>query len=205
MGYPLVVSFHTGTEPYVARSERLEESCRKLDIPCAISYLPTKGTWIENVAMKGPFLHKMMEHAQSPLLWIDADGYLVERPHLLMGSEADFAIHAIDRGQRSWKPIGRDVQHLPESWPDTRWFLTGTMFFNNTELGRLLLEEWSLESLKRPRDYQQLLLQEVWSAMDPRPDTTWLPATYCSIKGRSKPPVIYHDFASTEIKNVVRA
>lgn len=205
MCYPLVVSFHTGTEPYVSRTKRLTSSCERLEIDCEIYKLDDTGTWIRNVAMKGPFLHEVMKRQECPLLWIDADGYLVERPELLLNTEADFAIHATDRGKRSWKPIGRDAQHLPDSWPDTRWFLSGTMFFNYTKGALALLEQWSAESARRQRDYQQLLLQEVWSAMDPRPETTWLPATYCSIKGRSKPPVIFHDFASTEIKNVVRA
>lgn len=205
MCYPLVVSYHTGAEPYVSRAKRLAASCERLEIDCEIYKLNDAGTWIQNVAMKGPFLHEVMKRQQCPIMWIDADGYLIERPEQLKGLEADFAIHTTQRNRRTWRPIGRGDQHLPEAWPGTSWFMTGTMFFNNTERGRLLLEKWSAESARRQRDYQQLLLQEVWTSMAPQPETLWLPDSYCSIRGRTRHTVVYHDLASTEIKNVVRA
>ena len=45
----IVVSFHTGAEPYVSLAKRLEESCEKLGLECWIAELPDRGTWIENV------------------------------------------------------------------------------------------------------------------------------------------------------------
>lgn len=200
-----VVSFHTGQEPYVSKSRRLAESCEKLDVPCWIGELPDRGTWIENVSMKAQFLLNTMYYLRHPLLWIDADGYLVRKPDILHQCLEDFGVYAKDRHKRTWKPIGREPQTLPEAWPDTRWFLTGTMFFNNTELSHRLLSRWAEAARSRPRDYQQLLLQEIVANMDPRPSILWLPETYCSIRGRAKPPVVFHDLASCEIRDVVRA
>lgn len=201
----IVVSFHTGTEPYVTKARRLAESCDKLGVPCWICELPDRDTWVENVSMKAQFMLNTMYRLRRPLLWIDADGYLERRPDLLVDCKEDFGIYAKDRNRREWKPIGRTPQRLPEAWPDTRWFLTGTMFFNDTALSLLLLSRWAAAAAVRRRDYQQLLLQEILSDMDPRPSICWLPETYCSIKGRARPTVVFHDLASCEIRNVVRA
>jgi hypothetical protein len=209
---PLIVSFHTGQEPYTSYARSLADSCAAFELDCLIQELPDQGTWIENVALKGPFMRRCMRRFDQPLLWIDVDGRIVAEPKLLYGMDADFAIYAVKR-EWNWKPVGRERMSLPEAWPrelGPRWFLTGTMLVNRTAAAKDLLERWAETSMARPRDYQQLLLQEVW-CMLPALRTMWLPQGYCKISGfrwhdgEPMMTVIAHDLASSQLESCVRA
>ena len=133
------------------------------ELDCLIQELPDQGTWIENVALKGPFMRRCMRRFDQPLLWIDVDGRIVAEPKLLYGMDADFAIYAVKR-EWNWKPVGRERMSLLKlgraSWAamvphrnDARQPHRRRPGFVGA-LGR--------DILARPRDYQQLLLQEVW-------------------------------------------
>lgn len=208
---PLVVSFHTGREPYASYAAALAESCRQIGLDVHIARRPDRGSWVENVALKGPFMRSCMERFRRPLLWIDVDGRVVQAPEALYGAEEDFAIHAVTRNW-NWRPVGRSLMALPESWPrelGPKWFLTGTVFVNRTPGGRELLERWAQRSQARPRDYQQLLLQEVWCGLN-HLRTRWLPQGYCKIngfrwrEGETEDVVIAHDLASGQLATCVR-
>ena len=207
----MIVSFHTGQEPYVSYARRLADSCDKFNLDCQIDTLADRGTWVENVALRGQYMQTCMRRFDYPLLWVDADAQIVEEPELLYGTDADFAIHAVKR-QWEWKPIGRKPMSLPASWPrelEPRWFLPGTMFINRTEAGRELLDLWAERATARPRDYQPRLLQKVWCEL-PSLETMWLPQGYCKIvgfrwhEGEPTTTVISHNLASGELENCVR-
>gem|GEM_PF-3036275 len=206
-----VVSYHTPDERYSKYAERLRQSCGKLGMPFLIVEMAQHyDTWVEMVSLKPQFMRKAMTKLDGPILWVDADGVLVQRPELLIKNtaEVDFAIYAKDRQKRSWRPIGRELQVLPDEWPfhDTRWFLTGTLYVNNTNPGRTFLRDWERLSVAEPKAYHQLLCQQAWCMCKPR--TVWLPQTYCDIYGRSKHPVIMHELASVRRpkgEQVVRA
>jgi len=198
-----VVSFHTPDPIYSDYARRLAESCRAHNLPYTIVSLDCQGLdWVEITLLKPSFLlHCMRIHA-CPLLWIDADGY-VAAPPAALSHAPDFGIYAHERRKRSWTPIGRGVETLPETWPDTRWFLSGTVFVRNTKPAIDLLLAWKRLAREQPRGYEQLLCQYAWCEV--RPNTLWLPETYCSIYGRAKPPVICHDLASRRRRGVRRA
>ena len=209
---PLVCSFHTGEDIYVKGAQRLRDSCDKHKLLCLIIELPSRGSWVENVALKGPFMRAVMGKFNYPLLWVDCDGWIESRPTLLYNTDADFAIHAMRR-RPSWRPIGRKTLNLPDNGPVQElgplWFLTGTVFVNRTQGGFQLLDNWARQCIRRPKAYQQLLLQEVWCTL-PSLKTMWLPQGYCKIKrfgwaeGEVATNVIMHELASTVLKGVVR-
>ena len=194
-----VVSFHTRDEKYTQYAERLRQSCGKNGMPFLILPMNGLGTWVETVSLKAKFMRHAMDQVKGPILWIDADGVVVERPTMLVeDTDVDFAIHAKDRKRRSWRPIGREMEELPDEWPkdDTRWFMTGTIYVNNTNPGRTFLRDWERMATAEPRAYQMLLCQRAWCMCRPR--TLWLPQTYCDIYGRSKNPVVMHELASVK-------
>ena len=204
-----VVSYHTPDERYTTYAERLRQSCGKLGMPFLIVEMPPYyDTWVEMVSLKPQFMRRAMAQLNGPILWVDADGVLVQRPEVLMKTDVDFAIYAKDRGKRAWRPIGRELETLPDEWPfdDTRWFMTGTIFVNNTGPGQTFLRDWETLATAEPKAYQMLLCQKAWCMCKPR--TAWMPETYCDVYGRSKHPVIMHELASTRRpkgEQVVRA
>ena len=204
--HPTVVSFYSGDPIYAKYAERLEASCRQWGLPHVIAPLVTHlNDWVEITNLKGRFLLHTMRKLARPLLWIDADGELLAEPKLLYDCDADFGVFAKDRGKRKWKPIGRPPMELPELWPDElggKWFLSGTVFLNNTRGAMELLDCWASLAAADMRGYEQYQLQEAWC--ETRPNTIWLPETYCQIRRAKPDTVIRHDLASCQQQGVVR-
>lgn len=198
---PIVVSFYTPDGPYPEYAARLEASCKALGIEHLITEMTSHGSWVKNVARKGPYMLRWMQTLNHPLLWVDVDAEIVREPTAVYDVDEDFAIYA-DVKPRRWKPTGRTkTLELPTSWlGPPRWFLTGTVFFNNTPGARSLLTTWAAMCEVCPTSYQQLLLQQCWCEV--QPETIWLPQSYCKIRhmgwraGESRPEVIVHDLAS---------
>ena len=197
MDSPTVVNFYTGDERYRRYAHRLQESCKALAVPCVSIELRSRGRWVINCAMKPIFMMHAMRKLARPLLWVDADGELKRTPDLLRGCDADFGIYAFP-GPRRRKPPGREWRDLPHEFPDPpRWFNSGTVFLNNTRGGLDLVDRWADLQRAHPTDWDQWTLQQAWC--DTRPNTIWLPQTYCAIRGRSNgPPVVNHGLASVE-------
>lgn len=191
-----VVSFHTPDERYTKYAERLAASCRQQKITPVITPMRQHfDTWVEIVSLKPHVMLKTMEMLDTPVCWVDCDAFINAPLKLLDETQADFAIYAKDRHKRVWTPVGRKKPcELPRAWPDTRWFMTGTVFVNNTPAGIRFLTEWTARATQDRRGYQQLICQEAWCATTP--ETLWLPETYCSVHGRARPAVISHDLAS---------
>ena len=199
---PIVVSFYTPDGPYPEYAARLEASCKALGLDHLITEMPGHGSWVKNVAQKGPYLKRWMLTLDHPILWVDVDAEILSEPVIVTDVDEDFAIYA-DIKPRKWKPVGRARSlELPVAWPDPpRWFLTGTVFFNNTPMARTLLDTWASMCEEQPTSYQQLLLQQCWCKV--KPETIWLPQSYCKIRHMAwrageddRPAVIVHDLAS---------
>jgi hypothetical protein len=203
---PTVVSFFAGPPVYAEYAKSLRASCRQYAMPYVIIPLRTTlETWVEITNVKGRFLWHMMRRLARPLLWVDVDAEFCAEPKLLFNCEADFGVFAKKR-QWEWKPIGRTRMKLPEDWPadlGPKWFLSGTVYINNTKGGMELLEAWAVAARKDMRAYEQYQLQEAWCQT--RPNTIWLPESYCQIRRRKPDTVICHDLASCKMKGVVRA
>lgn len=197
-----VVNYYTGQAPYPKYAAGLRESCKVLKVPCMSLSLKDTGSWVANCAKKGIFCEQAMRILARPLLWIDADATLDQRPVLLRDCGADFGVYAFD-GPRRRTACGR-VVNLPEEFPDPpKWFNSGTIFFNNTVGGWDMVHRWAELCRKDNNQWDQWLLQQAWC--DVRPATFWLPQSYCAIRGRCKgKPVVTHQLASTTQKGIDR-
>ena len=205
-----VANCYSPTGPYPKYAQGLRDSCKALKVPCISIEVSDQGSWVRNCAVKGVFMQQTMRIMARPLLWIDADATLMQRPAIFRDCGADFGVYAFD-GPRKRNACGR-VVNLPEEFPDPpKWFNSGTIYFNNTKGGIDMLARWSELCRKDDGEWDQWLLQQAWC--DVRPVTLWLPQSYCAIRGRcgearsrsgqtsrSKPakPVVWHRLASTE-------
>lgn len=203
---PLIISFYAGAECYGKYADRLRHSCKVLGLETLIMKLDTRLTdWVEITNLKGRFIRKVMREMTRPLLWVDVDAEVLKEPVALYDVEADFGVYAKPRKWK-FKPIGRQMLDLPDGWPQQLgplWFLSGTLYFNNTSGAMELLDCWNIAAKANMRAYEQYQLQECWC--ETRPNTFWLPECYCQVRRGKPDTVIRHDFASVKQKGVVRA
>lgn len=147
---------------------------------------------------------------KGPLLWIDADGFIVRRPELFQDPPFDFAISGRHpKPPNRWvNAVGRGRIELPRNWPVDEppiFFNSGTIYFGDTQAARALIYHWAELAREDPKAWDQWTLQQAWADMRARPGpcelrTQWLSTEYCDIKGRTRSPIIRHNLASTEMK-----
>ena len=173
---PIIVSYYTADTPYATMATRLRASCESLDLDHYIVALESLGSWEANTAAKASVCRLAWEQVGRPILWVDADAVIHQRPELLRGASADFAVHR-------WKG---------------QYFASGTVFFNQTPMARQLLNRWvhrCAADLDRAT-LDQTHLEDAWKELILQ--TTFLPRSYCQIfdAPRDEPPVIEHFQAS---------
>lgn len=180
---PVVLSFFTPNGPYPKMAGRLAQSCDRHGLVYHICELVDRGSWVENCALKAPYIAQSLDLFDCPVLWVDADGEILGPLELLESTEADFGIYA--RPGINVKAVGRGSLSLPDQWPadlSPRWFNSGTVYFSGREPSRRLLSRWEELCAEKPRDWDQWHLQRAWA--ETQPETIWLPKSYCAIAGR---------------------
>lgn len=186
---PTVVNFFTINSGYADAAKNLENSCVKAGLPHLIAGVPSMGSWERNCAYKAEFILKKWHELKKPILWLDADAVVRRSPALLAGADADFAIHKVNRWQ----------------------FASGTIFFNQTENAKRLLECWVRYCKNNPNVWDQVHLDAAWEEIASQYPlkTLWLPQSYTKIFDRAVLPgedaqaVIEHFQASRELKKEV--
>lgn len=157
MKFPLVVSFCTADTPYELEIQSLKASCVKFGMETYFEVVPSKGSWVENCANKGPFIANCISKFQQPILWLDADAVIMRHPKLFEKLECDFA---------AYKP-----RHL----------ISSTLFFANTDSAIELANNWAEKCLQNPTTWDQKLLDLSLEEMGPRIKFQNLPQGYCKI------------------------
>lgn len=90
--YPLIVSFFTDDWEYPAYAEKLIRSCDYLNLDHRICELPSSDSWLGNCCKKPFFIRDILTEERRPVLWIDVDGSLYQRPEWFVGLDGlDFA------------------------------------------------------------------------------------------------------------------
>lgn len=143
---------------------------------CVIEPIEDRGAWELNCNQKPPFIRRMLIEWDRPVLWIDADGEIMQRPSIFETVEADFAVC-----KRKGK-LG---------------FGSGTLYFTPRAL--LLVSLWCEYAARHPMEWDQRLLQRAWEAlqaMQMEPTTEWLPPSYLQKIDNPKGAVILHHQAS---------
>jgi hypothetical protein len=184
---PLIVSYYTEGTAYEDEARQMMESCDRLGLEYDVAAMPNLDCWDANVAQKTEAcLAAWLRHGR-PILWVDADATLLERPSLLAGSLADVGIHRWS----NWQLAG------------------GTLFFNQTPLGERVLRRWLERCRREPQVLDQVSLDLTWEEITASAplDTLWLPRRYYQIFDKDpdadEPTVILHGQASRRLKHVV--
>jgi SAM-dependent methyltransferase len=184
---PVIISYFTRNTPYEEEARRLIASCEQLGLEHDVVGLPVGDSWEANCARKAEVCLAAWHRHRRPILWVDADATVLERPSLLTGCSADFAIHR---------------------WNDWQ-FASGTVFFNQSALALSLLERWVERCRQEPYVWDQVSLDLAWEEITARSplETLWLPRSYYQIFDASpeanQPTVIQQHQASRRLKRVV--
>ena len=110
--------------------EGLIASCKKFDLPYSIDPIPNFGTWEKNCCFKPKYILKKLIDLKRPILWLDADALIVQKPTLFETLDADISL--------------RIVNELPKDHQSK--MISGTVFVNNTPEALKVLQEWDLET-----------------------------------------------------------
>lgn len=160
--FPLVINFHTDDSFYREEAKHLLASCRAFDMPIYQEVLPNSGSWTGNCAQKGPFVHRCMVRHQRPLLWLDADAVVVQKPTIFEEVECDFAAF----------------------WHGGVELISACCYFNCTPAAMALVQQWAARCVGHPDVWDQKLLQQAVEEMKEL-RVVKLPMGYCKIYNRS--------------------
>lgn len=176
---PLYVSFYT--DAYAAHAAGLVASLAAHGLPYDVRSVASSGSWLANVNGKPGFILWMMrEHPGRPLVWLDADARVRQRPDLFDTLDCDFAAH---------------FRHGTE-------LLSGTMYFAPTPAARALCEAWRDRCAAHPDRWDQVTLADVIERSVPGLRVAKLPAAYTRIFDSPKMgvAVVEHLQASRQLR-----
>lgn len=165
-----VVSFYTGEGDYARFAANLRASCERFGVPCTIDALETTGDWGKNNALKPRFVLEKALKIKEPVVWLDVDCELCERPDLFEKPRHDFMIYNF-----ACDPDVRAYQRNPERINPAG----GVFLVNTTGPGRQLLYRWAEACDQMPEFRDDRVLAHVWRTWKgPRPHCLWLPKSY---------------------------
>lgn len=170
---PVVVSFFTEDTGYETEAHLLMRSCVKHGMPFDIRPLPNRGNWEENCSMKPGFILEMMgKYPDRPIIWLDADATLEQRPQLFehIGPGVDFACcHTT-----FIREVGAQLA-------------TGVLYFAPTPKAKDLVVRWNYQCLKDRKTWDQAHMQHMVICWDGK--TMMLPNSYCHMFDNQNIPV----------------
>lgn len=162
MKEPIYVSFYT--PDYAEQAARLRASLEHWNLRCDIAAVGDAGTWVKNCAQKPHFILKQLQAYRSPVVWVDADAEIVQRP--------DFA--------RMYPPQ-TDVARCKYKWWNGKIeVLSGTLYFGATVGAARLLCEWTEVCKLRPDMWDQHALEIALDSTSGL-EVFELPVEYCFI------------------------
>ncbi len=186
MSFPLVVSFYTDDPYYSNEVLGLKRTCQQFDMEYDIECLPSSGSWTANCAMKGPFLKRKMQQHNRPLLWLDADALVLQKPEMFDGFLYEFAAY----------------------WHKNVELISATLYFAPTVVSKTLLSMWAKLCEDDPGTWDQKSLQKAWERMGvAQPSTLRLHKGFCKTYNHSCdfPLYIQQNQASRRFKKLVNS
>jgi hypothetical protein len=133
-----VISFYTENSLYEKDVKDLVASCEKFHIPHVIESVPNLGSWEKNCCLKPKYILEKIEELKKPVVWIDADAIVVQKPQIFPLSCDIAAYHQPLLRSES----GRKTEEMIQS---------GTLFVNYTPNAVSLLKKWDRECERRLR------------------------------------------------------
>jgi hypothetical protein len=193
---PLYVSYYTIGNGYELEAEGLRRTLHAFRLPYQVVGIPIDGlrgprTWQRAIGYKAEFIREM-QHAfpDRPLVWLDADARIAQRPRLFDWTTCDLAAH----------------------WYRTKELLSGTLYLAPGKASRSVVEAWIRRNCERPdgRCPDQRNLMDVvrsrrdLSILNLPPEYAWIDAGSGSdLSARAygpRYPIIVHRQASRRLK-----
>ena len=170
--------------------------------------MSSKGSWVHNCTMKADVVLQALNEFKCGVVWTDADARFKAVPTIFEQlNDYDFGCYWIPDVWNQSKN-----SHL-RPWGSDRGneaLAGGTMYFNNTQASRDLIQEWKEESQANPTRWEQQSLQKVWDKYDKQGLKTFnFPQSYCKVFDcrwfePEKEIVIEHTQASRRLKGTIR-
>ena len=118
-----VVSFYTLNTVYEIEILRLIKSLIKFDLDFYIEGIPQLGSWKQCTYYKARFIQRALDVVHTPIVFIDADGEVVDYP-ILFDELKDVAVD-----------VAAFVNHINN-------LLSGTLYFANNAVIKTLVTKW---------------------------------------------------------------
>lgn len=156
---PTFATFFT-TPAYRADAERLGQCCDHFGLPFRMLQGEEYGSWRRNCNQKPRLLQALRSDVRGPLVWLDSDCIIHQRPDLLLEPHADDAL--LWNGGVSDKP----------------YINSQVMWWNDTAVARSMIDDWARRSLETPDSLADPLLKAAFDAHQGRAHIGVLPHEY---------------------------
>lgn len=117
----IVVGFYTVDTPYEAEVEPLKLSLQSLNYSYLFCGVKNLGSWQKNTQQKAKFIKTILEERVGAILYVDVDAIVIQPPIVLDEINCDIAAVHFKGGNE---------------------LLSGTVYFNNTEACREVVDKW---------------------------------------------------------------
>ncbi len=126
--YPIFCTFFTIDNGYEEYFLKLEKSLNKFNLPYyALGLLIEENSWIDIVQKKPDFILMVMElYPDKDVVWVDSDSIIEQSPNIFLSPLNDVGVYFLN---------------------DTK-LCSGTLFFKNSEISKIILNEWIVETNK---------------------------------------------------------
>jgi len=187
----IIVAYYTNTRPYIEHVNALVLSLIHFNLKYYIYEADDQGSWVSNCSYKPTFIRSMMDKfPNKSIVYTDIDSIFIREPHLFSEIACDIACHHFNRQQYKPRSSAKDE------------ILSGTIFFNNSDTSKEIVDEWITECNNNPESWDQSCLQSILRGREED-----LPPEYCCIFDTMKSitnPVILHKQASRQAKKLER-
>lgn len=195
---PLFVGYYTVDTPYEDEAKGLRLSMEAHGLDYYLESVKNLGSWQKNTQYKARYIQAMLAKHKRPLVYVDVDAIVVQRPSVLLSMPATVDLAAVH-----YAVSGKEL-------------LSGTVYFGNTPACRALVDRWVEINAKYPdvlpdgRDaWDQRTLDMAMSAVTVRFQE--LPQEYTVISGLTQQvlpdiqPVILHTRGAYRFKAQINA
>jgi len=130
---PIFIGYYTEGTSYEAEAKLLRLSLEAHGLEYHIAATPNLGSWQKNTQYKSQFIAAELERLKRPVVWVDADAIVIQRPELLLTM-----------------PAGVDVAAV--RFATDKHLLSGTVYFSGSPKCMEVVKRWSALNAKYP-DY----------------------------------------------------
>ena len=184
-----MIAYYTKDTPYEQEIEGLKKSCSDFGIMLHTKGFSNQGSWQKNTALKPIFIGQMLELCDSNIVYVDADARIRQYPII-------------------FDELCKDKDnHIAVHYRNNTELLSGTIYLQNCEIVKDLVNQWIIEQQMKPRIWDQKVLQSIVEGNDIPITVYHLPPAYTQIFDIMKhygKPVIEHMQASRRLRGAVQ-